>query len=101
MGLDSMDFPTIVTNILNVLLSPLQLILVPFDSLLAGIPGIGIIPASISSIIGFVGTFPQTLCTLFGISPVIWNALISVFIVNFTALPAIQLAKKVWAWVRL
>ena len=96
-----MDFSTIIANIVAVILSPLQLILIPVDKLLSQIPGIGIIPASISSITGFVGSLPSTVVSLLGVSPILWNAVISVFLLNFTLLPSIQLLKKIWAWIRL
>lgn len=86
--------------LLNILLLPLQLILIPIDLLLDNIPGIGTIPSIINDITSFIGSVPSTLVNLFGIHPFIWNALFGVFLLYIAAAPAIQAIKKVWAWVR-
>jgi len=95
-----MDLSFITDAIVNILFLPLQLILAPVDALLAQIPGIGQIPAAISSMGNFIGSIPSTLVSLFGINPIIWNSLFLTFVLFIGLAPAIQGVKKIWAWVR-
>jgi hypothetical protein len=37
---------------------------------------------------------------ILGINPFIWNAILITFVGYIAAAPGIQLAKKLWAWVR-
>jgi hypothetical protein len=96
-----MDMNDIINGAIAVLILPLQALLIPFDALLAQIPGIGIIPATLTSVLGYIGSLPSTLVSLSGINPIIWNALFLTFVLYFTSAPVIQFIKKVWAWVRL
>lgn len=89
-----------VALILDVALLPLQLILVPVDALLAQIPGIGQIPSAINQLFSFIGTVPQTIVALTGLSPLLWNLAIGTFVLFFTLSPAINIVKKIWAWLR-
>jgi hypothetical protein len=91
---------TIISVIITILLVPLQLVIVPIDLLLSQIPGINIIPETIASVASFVGSIPQTIVSLLGISPVLWNALFLLFIAFITIAPTIQMVKKVVAWAR-
>lgn len=93
-----MDF---VAFLIDVALLPLQFILIPIDALLAQIPGIGMIPSFISNLFSFIGQIPQTLVSLTGLSPILWNLAIGAFLVFFTLSPAINIIKKIWAFVRL
>lgn len=86
--------------ILDVALLPLQVILIPIDALLAQIPGIGLIPGYIASLFSFIGSIPQTIVALTGIAPLLWNLAIGTFLVFFTLSPAINIVKKLWAWLR-
>lgn len=86
--------------ILDVALLPLQLVLIPVDALLAQIPGIGLIPGYISSLFSFIGSVPQTIVALTGLSPLLWNLAIGTFVVFFTLSPTINIIKKLWAWLR-
>ena len=86
--------------ILDIALLPLQLVLIPIDSLLANIPGIGLIPSYIQSLFSFIGGIPQTLVALTGIAPLLWNIAIGTFILFFTLSPTINVVKKLWAWLR-
>lgn len=95
-----MELPDVTAIILDVLLLPLQLIMVPIDSLLAQIPGIGQIPSYIASFFSFIGNMPATVVRLTGIAPAIWNTALLVFLLFFTLSPSINVAKKIWAWVR-
>lgn len=94
----TLDF--VIDVLIDILLLPLQIILVPIDTLLAQIPGIGIIASSISAIASFIGSLPSTLVNLVGLSPILWNAYFLTFILFVTLSPAINILKRVWAWVR-
>lgn len=85
---------------LNIMLLPLQVVLLPIDALLAQIPGIAAIPQTLNSFTTFIGDIPETLVALTGINPLIWNMLITVFVLYLGLAPAIQGIKNVWAWVR-
>lgn len=96
-----MDIPgAILDTIVNILFVPLQLVLLPIDALLAQIPGITVIPQSINYIVSFIGTIPETIVALFGISPFLWNAQFLLFIIYIGVLPLINGVKKIWEWVR-
>ena len=94
------DPNTIVSTIVDVLLLPLQFLLIPVDALLNNIPNIASVPEAITSIISFVGTLPSTLVSLTGLAPFLWNALFLVFLLYIGSAPSINLLKRVWAWVR-
>jgi len=96
-----LDFDPIVDAIVNILLFPLQVIFIPIDHFLAQIPGIGIIASSIRSMTSFVGSLPETLVNLIGLSPVLWNIFFTLFMLFIVLAPAINMVKKIWAWVRL
>lgn len=89
-----------VEGLLEILLLPLQLLLIPVDALLNQIPGLSIIPVSIMAIVDLVGNIPSTLVYITGLSPILWNTTIFIMILNLTAIPAINMGKRVWAWVR-
>lgn len=93
-----MDF---VAFFLDIALLPLQFILIPVDALLAQIPGIGAIPGYINQLFSLIGSIPGTIVALTGIAPLLWNTAIGAFIVFFTLSPAINIIKKIWAYVRL
>ncbi len=74
-----------------------------FDAILSFfmfIPNINVIPESISAIVGYVGNIPSTLVSLTGISPVIWNAIISTLLLYFAVIPTINGIKKLINWIR-
>lgn len=95
-----MDVSLIFATLLDILVIPLQLILIPVDALLSQIPGLSVIPVSINAIVSLVGNIPSTLVHITGTSPILWNATIIVLILNLTAIPAINIGKRIWAWVR-
>ncbi len=95
-----MDMPDVGSVILDVLLLPLQLVLIPIDALLAQIPGIGQIPSYINSLFSLIGQLPATLVALTGIAPILWNVALLTFLVFFTLSPAINVFKKIWEWIR-
>jgi len=96
-----MDLNFVTSVFLDILILPLQAVLIPVDMLLANIPGIGSVSSAISSIIALIGSMPSTIVNLFGINPFLWNALFLTFIAYVTFTPTIQMIKKIWAWVRL
>lgn len=97
----NIDIIGLVTNLLiTLLLLPLQIILAPLDMLLAKIPGIGAVAGGIGNIVGLIGSIPETIVYLFGFNTFLWNTLFLVFVLFFTLAPAINIIKKVWAWVR-
>lgn len=95
-----MEFNDIVATIITLLMIPLQWLFVPIDALMAQIPGIAIIPSSLRQLGGFVRQLPQTLLSLTGLSPIIWNAFFTIFLLYIMLSPAINLVKKIWAWIR-
>lgn len=95
-----MDLAFVTSVLIDIMILPLQLVLVPIDYLLANIPGIAAIPSAISGVLSLIGAIPSTLVYLFGINPLIWNSLIMTFLAYITFSPTIQFAKKIWAWVR-
>lgn len=94
-----MDFSDIINALVTALLFPFQLILTPIDALLNNINGIEVIPNAISSVVSFVGSLPQTIVSLFGVSPLLWNATILVFVVYIGLAPTVNGVKKIIAWI--
>lgn len=90
----------IIDTVINILLLPLQLVIAPIDMLLNRINGLEVIPQSLAVISSFIGNIPSTLVNLTGLSPIIWNLFFTVFITYIALAPAINIIKKVWAWVR-
>lgn len=96
----NINFSALFDAILSFFMFPLHVILTPVDYLLKQIPNIDVIPNSISAIVGYVGNIPSTLVSLSGISPVIWNAIISTLLLYFAVIPAINGIKKLINWIR-
>ena len=94
------DFNSVFDAILLFFMFPLHIILTPVDYLLKQIPNIDVIPNSISAIVGYVGNIPSTIVSLTGISPVIWNAIISTLLLYFAIIPVINGIKKLINWIR-
>lgn len=101
---DGWSWDNLVSNLLDIIFAfimfPIQVIMYPVDLLLDQIPGIEVIPDSIFAIVGFIGSLPQTLVSLMGLSPFIWNALFVVFVLHLGLSPAINAIKRVWAFIR-
>ena len=95
-----MNVGDIIHTIATILILPLQIVLVPIDMIFAQIPGIGVIPSAIRSILTFIDSIPETIVYLLGINPILWNCIFIAFTLYITASPTIQIIKKVWAWVR-
>jgi hypothetical protein len=95
-----MDLSFITSIIVDILLIPLQFILIPLDALLSNIPGISAIPDALSSVLYVIGTIPSTMVVLLGANPILWNAVFLLFVLYIGAAPAIQLVKRIWAWIR-
>lgn len=95
-----LDASLVVGIIIDVLLLPLQLVLVPIDALLSRIPGLSEVPAALGSVFSLIGLLPGTLVRLLAISPVLWNILVLTFVLYIGAAPAVNIFKKVWAWIR-
>lgn len=95
-----MDLDFVVDILVNILILPIQVLLIPIDSVLAQIPGISIVPSALSGFSGFIGSIPQTIVSITGIYPQLWNMFFLSFILFMTVMPSINLIKKVWAWVR-
>jgi len=89
-----------VEGLLDILILPLQLLLVPIDALLSQITGLNVIPQSINAITALIGNIPSTIVSLTGMSPFLFNSVILISILNLTAVPAINITKRIWAWVR-
>lgn len=94
------DFNSVFDAILSFFMFPLHIILTPVDYLLKQIPNIDVIPNSISAIVGYVGNIPSTIVSLTGISPIIWNAIISTLLLYFAIIPVINGIKKLINWIR-
>ena len=94
------DFNSVFDAILSFFMFPLHIILTPVDYLLKQIPNIDVIPNSMSAIVGYVGNIPSTIVSLTGISPVIWNAIISTLLLYFAIIPVINGIKKLINWIR-
>ena len=94
------DFNSVFDAILSFFMFPLHIILTPVDYLLKQIPNIDVIPNSISAIVGYVGNIPSTIVSLTGISPIIWNAIISTLLLYFAVIPVINGVKKLINWIR-
>lgn len=94
-----MDFSDLIGALVTALLMPFQLVLVPIDNLLNNINGIEVIPNAISAFVGFVGSIPETIVSLFGLNPVLWNATLLVFVAYIGLAPAINGVKKIIAWI--
>lgn len=95
-----MDFNILITGLFTILLLPLQMILAPIDFILNAVPGIEIIPATLTTVTGVIGSLPETLVSIAGIHPLLWNASFLVFIAYIGLTPTINLVKKLWAWIR-
>lgn len=96
----NINFSALFDAILSFFMFPLHIILTPVDYLLKQIPNIDVIPNSISAIVGYVGNIPSTLVSLSGISPIIWNAIISTLLLYFAVIPTINGIKKLINWIR-
>lgn len=96
----NINFSALFDALLSFFMFPLHIILTPVDYLLKQIPNIDVIPNSISAIVGYVGNIPSTLVSLTGISPVIWNAIISTLLLYFAIIPVINGIKKLINWIR-
>lgn len=96
----NINFSALFDAILSFFMFPLHVILTPVDYLLKQIPNIDVIPNSISAIVGYVGNIPSTLVSLSGISPIIWNAIISTLLLYFAVTPTINGIKKLINWIR-
>lgn len=94
------DFNSVFDAILSFFMFPLHIILTPVDYILKQIPNIDVIPNSISAIVGYVGNIPSTIVSLTGISPIIWNAIISTLLLYFAIIPVINGIKKLINWIR-
>lgn len=94
------DFSAAFDALLSFFMIPLHIILMPVDYLLKQIPNISIIPQSISAIVGYVGSIPSAIVSLIGISPIIWNAIISTLLLYFAVIPTINGIKKLINWIR-
>lgn len=95
-----MDLSFVIQVIVDVLLLPLQVILIPIDALLSQIPGLSQVPLAIGNILSLIGSIPQTLVSLAGINPTLWNVFFLTFVLYLGAAPAINALKKIWAWLR-
>lgn len=91
---------SIIDTVIALLLLPLNAVMLPIDLLLSNIPGIDIVATTIRSVIGVIGSIPSTLVNLFGIVPALWNIPILLFVLWMFTAPAINMIKKLWAWVR-
>lgn len=96
----NINFSALFDAILSFFMFPLHVILTPVDYLLKQIPNIDVIQNSISAIVGYVGNIPSTLVSLSGISPIIWNAIISTLLLYFAVIPTINGIKKLINWIR-
>lgn len=90
----------VLDGLMTLLILPLQLLMIPIDYLLSNIEGIEMIPDAITAVMDFIGSIPETLVTLMGINPVLWNVIFVLFVFYIGAAPSIQIIKKVWAWIR-
>lgn len=95
-----MDLNFIVDILVTILILPIQVILIPVDAVLAQIPGISVVPSSLNGFASFVGSIPQTVVSITGIHPQLWNMFFLSFILFISVMPSINMIKKVWAWVR-
>lgn len=91
---------TVINTIIALLTLPLLVVMWPLDLLLQNIPGIEAVPSALSTIVGYIGAIPETMVNLLGINPYLWNAIFLLFLAYIGAAPAINLVKKVWAWIR-
>ena len=96
----NINFSALFDAILSFFMFPLHVILTPVDYLLKQISNIDVIPNSISAIVGYVGNIPSTLVSLSGISPIVWNAIISTLLLYFAVIPTINGIKKLINWIR-
>lgn len=96
----NINFSALFDAILSFFMFPLHVILTPVDYFLKQIPNIDVIPNSISAIVVYFGNIPSTLVFLTGISPVIWNAIISTLLLYFAVIPTINGIKKLINWIR-
>ena len=95
-----MDLAFVTSILVDILLLPLQFILMPVDLLLSNIPGISAIPNAISGLTGIIGSIPSTMVVLSGASPILWNGIFLLFVLYISAAPGVQLVKRIWAWIR-
>lgn len=86
--------------LLDVMLLPLQLILIPIDALIALIPGLDVVPGYITAISSFVGDIPSTIVNLSGVSPILWNAVFLMFLTYISLAPSVNLFKLIWRYIR-
>ncbi len=90
----------ILDAIVTILITPLQVVLIPIDALLAKIPILAQIPSYISPIVSWIGDIPKFIVYVLGVNPELWNALFLIVILQLTLLPAINVIKMIIAWIR-
>lgn len=99
-----MDFTGFFTGIIDfavtILVDITMIFFTPIDFLLSPIPGLQVIPDSITAISSFIGNLPGTIVSITGISPLLWNGVFTIFILYFTLTPSINLMKKIYNWIR-
>lgn len=97
-----MDLPMILTNVFDsiimVFLQFVMILFTPIDALLNTIPSLAIIPQSITAIGTYIANVPSTLVSISGLSPHLWNASITIFLLFITISPAINLVKVIYSW---
>lgn len=89
-----------IETILNVMLVPLQVILLPIDALISQIRGLELIPSLLNQLTDLFQNIPATFVHLIGVQPIIWNAFLTIFILDLTVVPSINILKRIWAWIR-
>lgn len=96
-----MDIVNIITDfIVSAVMLPMVIVFAPIDALLQFIPGISELPQYIFSVINFVGTVPDTLVTISGLSPILWNLSFNLFLLYIVIAPSLNLIKIVLEWIR-
>jgi len=85
--------------LLNLLMLPLRLILIPIDLLLSRFPDISIVPETINSVASYVADLPATMLYLTNINVTLWNSFFILFGIMILLVPGINAIKKVWSWV--
>jgi len=95
-----MDLTQLYTILVGLAVTLFQFFLIPVDIFLSQIPNIEAVPDAILGIVSFVSSIPSLLVNVTGVLPVLWNGLFLTFLLYLTAVPTMNLIKRVWAWTR-
>ena len=84
--------------VISLVMIPMILVFTPLDLMLTFIPGLTVIPAFIHSLTSYLSGIPDTMVSLTGLNPILWNIVFNAFLLYMFVSPTINLIKLVLHW---